>query len=84
MRKGVFLVSAVGVLVLALGGVARADDWWPHPADATWTYEWTDSVYNPIPTKEKVTVKEQQGTSWVLSWTTRNQGKSYAKLSSLK
>jgi hypothetical protein len=76
MRKGVFLVSAAGVLVLACGGVARADDWWPHPADATWTYQWTDSVYTPTPTREKVTVKDQKGKSWVLSWTTRNQGNS--------
>ena len=29
--------------------------WLPHPADATWTYEWSDSVYNATPTKEKVT-----------------------------
>ena len=28
------------------------------PTDATWTYEWTDSVYNTTPTKEKVTVKD--------------------------
>ena len=40
---------------------AAADDWLPHPADATWTYTWTDSVYNPTPTKEKVTVREQKG-----------------------
>ena len=31
--------------------------WLPHAADATWTYQWTDSVYNTTPTNEAVTVK---------------------------
>lgn len=74
MRKGVFLLTAAMVLALGLGGAARADDWWPHPADATWTYQWTDSVYNPTPTRERVTVKEQTGKAFKLSWTTRDQG----------
>jgi hypothetical protein len=64
------------MLALVLGGVARADDWWPHPEGATWTYQWTDSLYNANPTKEKVTVKEQKGKAWVLSWTTKDQGNS--------
>jgi hypothetical protein len=72
MGKGGFLVIAAATLALGLAGVARADDWWPHPDDATWTYVWTDSLYNPNPTKEKVTVKEQKGKSWVLSWTTKD------------
>ena len=76
MGKGGFLVSAVAVLALGLGGVARADDWWPHPDGATWTYQWTDSVYDTTPTKEKITVKEQKGRAWVLSWTTKDQGNS--------
>jgi len=53
---------------------ATADDWLPHPSDATWTYQWTDSVYNTTPTKEAVTVKENKGTSFVLAWTTDGQG----------
>jgi hypothetical protein len=69
-------VIAAAVLALGLAGVARADDWWPHPEDATWTYQWTDSGYNANPTKEKVTVKEQKGKSWVLSWTTKDLGNS--------
>ena len=76
MRKGGFLVTAVAVLALILGGVARADDWWPHPDDATWTYAWTDSLYNPAPTKEKVTVKGQKGKAFTLTWTTKDQGNS--------
>ena len=74
MGKGGFLVAAAAVLALALGGVARADDWWPHPADATWTYGWTDSLYNPTLTKEKVTVKTPGGKAFTLSWTTKDAG----------
>lgn len=69
------VVAAVAVLAtLAFAPSALADEWLPHPADATWTYEWTDSVYNTTPTKEKVTVKEQSGPSFTLSWTTLEQG----------
>jgi hypothetical protein len=68
---------AVVVVVLALAGVggARADgSWLPHPADATWTYQWADSVYNTSPTNEIVTVKSQLGPSFVLAWTTDGAG----------
>ena len=68
------LLLAVGLAALALAPAASADDWLPHPADATWTYEWTDSVHSKVPTKEKVTVKEQTGNSFVLAWTTLEQG----------
>ena len=78
MRKGGFLVTAVAVLAFVLAGAARADDWWPHPDDASWTYGWTDSVYNPALTKEKVTVKEQKGKAFTLTWTTKDQGNSRA------
>jgi len=43
-----------GVAVLICAPIASADNWLPHPADATWTYEWTDSVYNTTPTRRKV------------------------------
>src|SRR3954463_2427256 len=75
MRRGVFL-TAVAVLALGVVSGARADDWWPHPADATWTYQWTDNVYSQGPTKEKVTVKDQGGKNFTLSWTTKDQGNS--------
>lgn len=69
------VVAAVAVLAtLAFAPSALADEWLPHPADATWTYEWTDSVYNTTPTKEKVTVKEQAGPAFTLAWTTLEQG----------
>jgi hypothetical protein len=76
MGKGVCLTIVTCLVALCLAGAARADDWWPHPEDATWTYAWTDTVYNVNPTKEKVTVKEQRGKSWVLSWTTKDMGNS--------
>src|ERR671933_1548041 len=66
--RGLFAVLFV---VLLLPTAAAADDWWPHPADATWTYQWTDSVYNPTPTKEKVSVRDQKGKTFMLAWTTR-------------
>jgi hypothetical protein len=67
------MVAACGFL-LAIAAPASADDWLPHPADATWTYSWTDSVYDTTPTSEKVTVKETKGVSFQLAWTTVDQG----------
>lgn len=69
------VLSGVAVLAaLVIAPAAAADDWLPHPKDATWTYEWTNSVYNTTPTKEKVTVKEVNGPSFTLAWTTLEQG----------
>ena len=63
----------LGVLVvLALPAPAGASDWLPHPADATWTYSWTDTAYQTTPTKEKVTVKETKGAAFTLAWTTQD------------
>jgi hypothetical protein len=72
MRRLPLIAAALATLVLA--PPALADDWLPHAQDATWTYEWTDSVYNTTPTKEKVTVKEVNGPAFTLSWTTQEQG----------
>ncbi len=58
------------LLALALAPPASADNWLPHASDATWTYQWTDSVYAPTPTTEKVTVKDQKASSFTLAWTT--------------
>jgi hypothetical protein len=62
--------------VLALLAVpqAVAGTWLPHPTDATWTYAWSDSMYAPTSTTEKVTVKESKGGSFTLAWTTQDQG----------
>jgi hypothetical protein len=69
-------VGSVAVAAAALVAAAPASGagWLPHPADATWSYVWTDSAYNPVPTTEKVTVKESKDTSFVLAWTTADQG----------
>jgi hypothetical protein len=58
------------LVALAIAPSASADPWLPHPADATWTYQWTDTVYAPKPTTEKVTVKDQKKSSFTLAWTT--------------
>src|SRR5262245_37083080 len=53
---------------------ALAAEWLPHAKNATWTYSWTDSAYNTVPTKEKVTVAETKGDSFTLAWTTQGLG----------
>ena len=63
---------AVVAALFALAPAAAFASWMPHPEGAEWTYEWTDTAYNPTPTKEKVTVKEQKGKSFVLEWDTRS------------
>jgi hypothetical protein len=68
------LVIAVALGALFAVPVASADNWLPHNADATWTYQWTDSVYNTTPTTEKVTVKSTQADAFTLAWTTAGQG----------
>lgn len=69
------LVTVATVLTaLMVVPLAAADNWLPHPADATWTYAWTDSTYNTTPTTEKVTVKDQKGAQFTLAWTTLDQG----------
>jgi hypothetical protein len=63
------MLAAVAAALLA-AAPAGASGWLPHAADATWTYQWSDSVYNTTPTNENVTVKSQSGSSYVLAWTT--------------
>ena len=72
VRSGWVLLATV-VVALGAAGQAAAGGWLPHAADATWTYQWTDSVYNTTPTNEAVTVKSQSGTGFVLAWTTDGQ-----------
>ncbi len=69
VRSGWVLLATV-VAVLAAAGQATAGGWLPHAADATWTYQWTDSVYNTTPSNEAVTVKSQTASGFVLAWTT--------------
>ena len=60
---------AAAVALLAAPGAAFADDWLPHPDNATWTYTWSDSLYSLSPTTEDLTVKENKGKSFTLAWT---------------
>ena len=68
------LVAALAFAALGVAAPARADDWWPHASDATWTYTWSDTQYQTTPTDEKVTVKETKGKTFKLSWTTKDLG----------
>jgi hypothetical protein len=66
----VFWLAAV-VWVMVGSAAARADDWFPHPANAQWTYHWSDSTYNPDGTTEAVTVDtaDQVTCGWQVQWT---------------
>jgi hypothetical protein len=63
---------AVWFAAAAAAGPAVADEWFPHPSNAAWTYTWSDTEYNPSGTVEKVTVASQDasnGCGWNLAWT---------------
>ena len=62
------------VALLLAASPAAASGWLPHDADATWTYQWTDSVFNTTPTNELVTVKTTAAASFTLAWTTKDAG----------
>ena len=71
--RGVLVVLAA-VAAASLAAPSYAGGWLPHPADATWTYQWTDSVYQTTPTNENVTVKSTSGSSFTLAWDTNGAG----------
>lgn len=64
---GLALVLSAAFL-LAFAVPALADDWLPHPANAQWQYDWTDSTYNPSGTIENVVVQQQKGDDFTLAW----------------
>ena len=70
MRVGVVAF----LLALLAAAPAHADGWLPHASDATWTYQWTDTAYNPTPTNEVVTVKSTTANNFALAWTTDGAG----------
>lgn len=53
----------------AAAPAALADNWFPHPAGAQWTYHWTDTKYNPSGTTENVTVGPPASCGYQLAWT---------------
>ena len=63
------LAAASAALALAAPALAGGS-WLPHAKGSSWVYSWKDSKYNPVSTREKVTVKSATGTSFVLAWTT--------------
>jgi hypothetical protein len=69
--RGSFVIALV-LATLVLVGPASAQSWLPHPDNATWTYQWSDSAYSPTPTKEKVTVANNKGGAFDLDWSTDN------------
>lgn len=60
--------SLVAACALAASAPASADDWLPHPANATWRYDWTDTTYDQSGTVENVVVQQQSGASFTLAW----------------
>jgi hypothetical protein len=69
-RTGAAVAAACVSAMFVAAASASASGWLPHPADATWTYQWTDSVYATDPTTETLTVdKDAKGTSFALDWT---------------
>jgi hypothetical protein len=66
MLPGLAALSAACLLVSARAAIA--DDWLPHPADARWQYQWTDTSYDQSGTTENVVVQKQAGSSFTLAW----------------
>jgi mono/diheme cytochrome c family protein len=69
----VLALAALGYSPAAIPAATPAGtggSWYPHPADATWAYQWSDTVYAPTPTTELVTVASSSGSTFQLAWTT--------------
>jgi hypothetical protein len=83
MPMKVLLAVVAATAAVFFAAPASAGGWLPHSADATWTYQWTDSTYNTVPTNEIVTVDSKSaGTSFTLDWTTDKAGNPDNALSS--
>ena len=68
MTSGRALLAAV-VAALSFAGPASAAGWLPHAADATWTYQFSDTQYNEPPAVEHVSVVSTSGSAFKLGWT---------------
>lgn len=80
--RGLWVIIAAFAAFVSASPAAADDGWFPHPADAAWTYQWSDSVYAPTPTTEGVTVRSTTGPQFVLAWTTADQGNGDGSVSS--
>jgi DUF3108-like len=70
--RRVFLLAAVAAAAI-FPSAALADDWFPHPDDAEWSYQWSDSDYSSSPTKEHVTVTDSKPKAFTLSWSSKDE-----------
>ena len=70
----VLLAGLLAAAAAITAAPSLGSGWLPHAADATWTYQWTDSVYDTTPTNEIVSVKSQADNGFVLAWTTDGAG----------
>jgi hypothetical protein len=81
-RLSPLIVAFAAALTLAVPAAAAAQDsltdpldqWLPSVDGASWTYEWSNSGYSPVPTKELYTVKQREQTAFRLAWTTEGVG----------
>lgn len=74
LRRASLLLAALACAFAVAPTAFAGDDWLPHPADATWTWQWQDTVYGGGATNEKVTVKSGAGAkAFTLAWTTEGQ-----------
>ncbi|MGH2914887.1 MAG: hypothetical protein ACRDMX_07855 [Solirubrobacteraceae bacterium] len=67
MLRGACLAALAACVAAPAAG---ADAWFPHPANAQWTYSWSDSSYNPNGTTETVSVDtaDKATCGWQLQW----------------
>jgi hypothetical protein len=72
MRRACVMLALLGAALAAVSP-SQASEWLPHPTDATWTYQWSDTAYQETPLSEKVTVKGVKGTTFTLAWTTEDE-----------
>jgi hypothetical protein len=74
------LIAAVAALLIFPAAAPAAsltdpvDQWLPSADGANWTYEWFDSGYAPMRTKERYIVKQREATAFRLAWTTEGLG----------
>ena len=79
-RPATFLVAALALLIAAPTAAAQdsltdpLDQWLPSVETASWTYQWSNSGYSPVPTIERYTVKQREQTAFRLAWTTEGLG----------
>jgi hypothetical protein len=67
------LLLALSGAALAAAVPASASGWLPHPAGATWTYQWADTTYAPTVTNEKVRVASTGGKGFRLAWSSEDR-----------